>query len=571
MFRLFKKKDEYTNAKVKKEKKGGKVKFLVSILVPVLGFNILTKDKNDKPQPIYTPETGIETTVDKIPTTEVTTYEYTTIYQQNQENENNNDILSKINVSLNNTSKLLFDDYLSKVDVDYKYDDLFGIDEALAKLAEENLEAVKTHTHQIELTEEGLFDANIIMEAVKNNNIEYKNDPNLSSYKKAVLNNPTESEIRIVCAALADSLNIKIKNYPEIDIEELRCVVGNLKIFSSPSTSNAYVNHDDCLVISPNMIKLVTTMTGDKNSQTNIIKHESNHLAQKGCCDRLLESNDEKKIVGITREWETLKVNPLAWKWFYEGSAEKEMMKESNCEAITYAALVSYLDSLTMATILDKDIPIDYTERLCFQKDINKIFEQFNCVTQEEKEEIIKMMYSIDIIQYSKDDFYKAYEQVYGEEKNDTTIVKIQRELKVPICTTLTKVFYSNLSEYLVSNQLSLQDVFYLIRVFEGDLNSHLDCANDTKLLNNTKFMESYTSIQNEFFYQMSETNSINKETLVEYFNNYTVEGSTDVLKKLDADKKEFIINRYQAVKHRATSSIANIKETKTEQITKQK
>ena len=110
VFRLFKKKDEYTNAKIKKEKKSGKVKLLVGILVPVLGINILTKDKTEKPQPTYVPETGIGTTVDKIPTTEITSYEYTNVYQQNQENKNNNDILSKINVSLNGTSKLLFAD-----------------------------------------------------------------------------------------------------------------------------------------------------------------------------------------------------------------------------------------------------------------------------------------------------------------------------------------------------------------------------------------------------------------------------------------------------------------------------
>ena len=79
------------------------------------------------------------------------------------------------------------------------------------------------------------------------------------------------------------------------------------------------------------------------------------------------------------------------------------------------------------------------------------------------------MLYSICYIQNDREDFEQAYEKKYGSIQDRRNIVK--REMKQSVAKTMTKYFYRNLAERIAHSQVDLQDVFYLMNVFEAALN----------------------------------------------------------------------------------------------------
>ncbi|MDD3222329.1 MAG: hypothetical protein EOM34_16800 [Clostridia bacterium] len=460
-------------------------------------------------------------------------------------------------VSMGLDAFMAFNDYLNTVNVNYEYEEFYGIDEALNKQSSTPFVKSETHSHSIEL-KDGKFDAEAMVDVVLNNNQAYLESDEVSDFKKSTYSELTRSEIANLSSVIADTLNAEIERNPSIDIEELKCVVGNLKMFSSISTSNAYVNMDDCLAISPNMIDIASIINSDnENVERDIIVHESMHLIQKTCAD----NQKDVEVIGISHSYEDLDVNPLKWLWFLEGSAEKEMCNITGDEAITYKYKISYLDSLTMATMLRDGVSADQTEKICFQNDPEILYQQFGCENDDEKCELIKMMYTTDILQSEREDFYEKYEPVYGAVDNEEQLVPLQRELKVPICETLTKEFYENLGSYMSSGSITIDDMNYLIRVFEGDVNSHLDCANIEKAEENIEFMNVYIPIQDEFFKAVADSTDYSYEDLLERYNKYVPDEVPELLNGIDMGKKEFAIYRMNDVGDRAKYNMREMKE----------
>lgn len=457
-------------------------------------------------------------------------------------------------VQMTNGENSEFQAYLSQLATPYTYEEFYQIPQALNYANTHPRQTITTHTHSINLNSEGLFDAQTITDAVLKNNEAYLNSDTISGYRKASLNELSTSEINAISEVIAEALNYEIANSPvEINMDELRCVVGNLKMFSSPSTSNAYVNNDDCLVVSPNMLDVVQLMDQDRDAKRDVLIHEAKHLIQKSCEDNLKDNNIQ---VGVSREYGELSVNPLNWQWFYEASAEETMDNQTGNGPITYQYLVSYLDSISMATILDDNVAANTTEYLCFQKDPEKLFEQFGCDSEAEREELIKMMYTIDVLQNERDDFYAQYNPVYGELASEDELVQLQRDFKVSVCETLTKKFYENLSNYLEQHPTTIDDTFYLIRAFEGDINSHLDCANAEKLDHNQDFMDYYVGVQDNFFQSLADSNGLTIEDVTERFNTYTPTQENAEKLSIDSAKKDFIIERMEEVSDRASASL---------------
>lgn len=520
---------------------------LASIFCAGCGNSVLTNKNTATPIPVA--ETPVaETTPSETPLPETDTSSY-----------DNKPVLpyDATPVNISSDAKTTFNDFLSTIDVTYEYEDFYGIDAALEKQSNTPFVKSEMHSHTISL-KSGKFDADTMADVIIHNNKTYLESDNVSDFKKSTYSELSNQDIKDLSSIVADTLNTELSRNPSIDIEELKCVVGNLKMFSSISTSIAYVNSDDCLAISPNMIDLATIINSDNgNVERDVIVHESMHLIQKSCVD----NQKDVEVTGISQSYADLDVNPLKWSWLVEGSAEKEMCDITGDEAVTYKFKISYLDSLTMATILKDNVSVDQTEKICFQNNPEMLYQQFGCDTEDQKRELIKMMYTTDILQSEREDFYDKYEPVYGSLDNEDQLVALQRKLKVPICETLTKEFYENLSDYMSANPITIDDMNYLLRTFEGDLNSHLDCANIEKAADNLKFMDIYITIQDEFFKAAAESSGISYEEIIDRYNNYVPADSSELLNTIDRSKKEFVFYRMNDVGDRAKYSVREMKE----------
>lgn len=517
-------------------------------------------------QPVYSQSSSVQGYTQD--STSSTVFDDAVSYAYDSDKVSDDSVISNIELKLSKDDATLFNGYLSNINTVYEYDDFYGIDEALVKEASSYDKKSEKHTNSIEL-KNGLFDVDSLINVVKKNNKEYLNSDVISAYKKASLKDLDDSEIRVLSECIVEGLNYEIKNHPEIDMDELKCVVGDLKMFSSSSTSNAYVNLDNVLVISPNMINLVQIMDNSRDAKRDILLHESKHLIQKSCVDN--ENNEKETKIGISHEWNDLDVNPLKWNWFYEASAEKAMCNQTGNDVITYKYLVSYLDSITMATVLKDNVSADQTEYLCFQRDPEKLYEQFGCTNDKEKKELIKMMYTIDVLQYEREDFYDKYNPVYGEIETEDELVELQRKLKVSICETLTKKFYENLANYMVDNNMAMKDMFYVIRAFEVDINSHLDCASLEKADTNGPFMENYLKIQNNFFQYVADSSGLSQDEVISNYSSYVPNEDNKLLNGIDSSKKDFIVKRYKDVESKGDYSILEMNNMITSSNTKSK
>jgi hypothetical protein len=129
----------------------------------------------------------------------------------------------------------------------------------------------------------------------------------------------------------------------------------------------------------------------------------------------------------------------------------------------------------------------------------------------------------------------------------------IIREMKQGICITLTKYFYKNLAERVANTDVSLQDIYYLINVFEEDLSSHTDYDSSEKFTFNKEFMSYYIEVQDEFFNMIADDN-MSFDDIVNGFKEYSMALSTNnglvrncELSWLNDKEKNFLNNLIRA------------------------
>ena len=256
---------------------------------------------------------------------------------------------------------------------------------------------------------------------------------------------------------------------------------------------NARVLEDGTIIID---LKSITTYLSDPIAREKTYEHEIWHLFQRMCPSAKEEGYYQ---IGPCQYFDALEVNPLHWNWLYEAAAEKKVMTHYGAsEPLVYKNMIGYLKSLDLVTMLRDGGA--YGER-CIENatltvDYEKMFDLLGAVTDREKNEIICLLYSIDIVQNNRDDFEKALNN--GELLPADERQQVKRRLKEPICLSLTKLFYRNLAERVLCDEVSLQDVFYLINAFEEDINLHM--YYDERAEDYAAFIREYTAIQDGFF-----------------------------------------------------------------------
>lgn len=422
-----------------------------------------------------------------------------------------------INIKLNELNYNSFIAYLNSCDSTYEYEDLYEIDEAISKYKENN--QIQTHIYDI-TNGTGILTSEELYNVVTKNNSEYLSQTN--NLESNFYEEISDSSIKKVCNLIVECINTETNNNSDIDKKVVFCTLKNLKILKHKiSTANAFYNENGILSVDDENIQHYQNLNEDIDAYRQVIYHEAMHIIQSACPDQL--SKDETEM-GICQKYSSSTVNPFYWEWFLEAAAEKEMGKVLGEETNTYSAPIGYYDSLILVCILNDQISVSDLENICYEKKVGDFYKVFNANTIEDKKEIIKMMYSIEIMQFSPQDFYGAYKQKTGI---DLSIAEneenLRLNLRIDILKTFSKMFYKSLSNQLLNNKITLNTVYYLINIYESDVFAHLFYNEKERINSAVDFFDYYTELQNQFFSAVAKSNNISLDKTIDEFDNYSM------------------------------------------------
>ena len=435
---------------------------------------------------------------------------------------------SSINLNISDYNEFI--NYVNSLNFNYKYEELYDINDAINR---QSSNKNTNHSHDI-TNGTNVLTSELLYNRVKMNNEIFFDDQNKSTGYKKIKN----GYIKDICELLVNSINSELDNNQNINKKDVYCILYDLKIVGKNVTfNNASYDENDVLVVDKDNIENYQFFNNDVDAFRQIIYHEAMHIIQSVCNDK---EDIGKLELGICYKYDDLKVNPLYWSWFLEAAAEKEMGKILGEDTHTYSAPIGYYDSLILCSILNENVSVGDVESLSFEKKADSLFKAFNATTNEEKMEIIKMMYSIEIMQSKPEDFYKVYKEKYGVDLSTDTneLENLRLSLRIDILKTLSKEFYKSLSSQVSKENVSLDTVFYLINVYESDVFIHLFYNEKDRIASGVEFFDFYTELQNKFFEMLSISTDYNFDEIVDLFNNYSMNVSYEgkVIKNYNLD-----------------------------------
>lgn len=448
-------------------------------------------------------------------------------------------------LKLSSSSANDFHSYLDSVDVEYEYD--YGIDKALDLYSKNTKSNVKKHSHDIRV--DGELDKDYFYKLVKKNNkafLDSKREEHLDHMFKQY----SSSQLREICDGLIDRMQEISEKNSNLDLDMVCCYLYNIVIVEKNSAldfagftmdNRFYINYD-------NMDTGAFAMDTDDIEKTTLY-HESMHSFQ-FACDDIKGKNEDYLGVCHTYNEDDVKLNPLSWYWLIEGSAEMNMSKHLGVRYSTYKSFISYIESFNFVNILSNN---EYKplENICFQHDMNELYSLFGADTREKQEELIKLMYSIEIVINDDEEFFDLY-----EEQNDVDLItskngdnikeRVKYSIKDELMLDIAKLFYSNLADTVENGGVTLGDMYYLMRVFELDFNKHLSNAQIGNLVYFQELYDNYLEIQEELFGAIARDSGLDKQRLIDDFERYSVSTTKSVQQpSLDfmADKEKKYID----------------------------
>lgn len=414
-----------------------------------------------------------------------------------------------------------FNNYLSSLEIKYDYENLYGIDKAFKvhNAANSGTEVIVKHSHDIrsgsELTADDIY--NVV---IKNNKktLDPAN-PDASIFLVEL----DDNEIRKACEFIADFFNKESKRNSDIDMDKICCFLSNLSIVSDTLTrSHAYIDQYCNFIINPEMIKNYQELYPNINAYEQVMAHECMHIGQNACED--MEKSNEMEI-GNSFSYENLDINPLYYSWLLESSAELEMSEALGVKPTTYYNMITYFNSLMLVGMLNENVNLDDIKGLTFDKNPNQLYELFGAKTNEEKVELVKLLYSIEVMQTMPQEFIDAYYNEYNkdllidsEEENDVIL-----NLRISVLKSFTVKFYSGLANALTKGNLTLNDVYYLINIYESDVFLHLLYNEEERVEKSGNFFDFYVNIQDNFFNYLSKNTGYSSEDIIEGLENFSM------------------------------------------------
>ena len=423
---------------------------------------------------------------------------------------------------------------------EYPCEELYALDEVKSRL---NFDA-SVQAHQFSaLDAGGVLTAQSLEQKVRANN------QALLAEKPFGLAAVEDDYLSELCAFIVRVVNAMQQKYPDIDWPRVYCNLGNLKIvYDSGMLSYAQVSSELVLTISKNNTGIILNLKGE-DGFSRVLTHEVMHIIQIGCVCENIENCGRR--AGIAVYWDDFTLNTADWTWMVEGSAERNMCSLTGGKAVTYQYKMDYLCSMTMSVLLRDDVKADTLDTLCFYSDPELLFGAFGCETQEQRDELLKMMITLQVLQMQPKSFHIAYKEKYGVnlQEDEDAMNQFSYALKPGICIVLAKEFYQNLIPFLCKHSLTSNDLFFLINLFEGHLNQHLNFKNESKAQVNEPFITGYLAMREALFSALEADNP--GVDVAALYDSYKVtaagKGTLNAeLAMLPADKREFLAERAQ-------------------------
>ena len=394
----------------------------------------------------------------------------------------------------------------------YSYEYAYELDRRLAEYRQ--VKVACHHKNKLsEITADALFDV------VKENNESYLNDQSVMFHKEL-----DDERIMAICELIEEVVNQYLKEGHGLDEDRIKCTLSDLKIVrDDTSMSFASVSAEGVMVIAPRMIENGFSITGDF-SEEEIYVHEIMHVLQKECPCIYEENPDLKKAFGPFRENEDVDVNPLYDSWILEALAEKNACEYLNIGIFTYQNMVWYLDSIAFTQLPREDFQLSDVNDLSFKRELSDLYECLGAETEQEQMEALKMLYNVQIMQDCPKGFEKIYLESKGLEKmTEEEQAKLRYLMKAEACQSYSRFFYKNLANLLEEKGMPLCDVFYLIKIYEMDLNFHVAYDEEDKLSYNQELIKNYLELQNHLFGAIAEKLGVVQEEIVKEYEAYAV------------------------------------------------
>ncbi len=392
-------------------------------------------------------------------------------------------------VSISNQESQSLNSYIHSISVGYEGSEYFGINEAFQRY--QSLKEYETVSSNF-IQNGKINEIALKQQVIENNNNYFSNK---QSGKYSQLDAATFNK---VFSDLIDSLNYNLENTPNIDIGQLDENLTNLRIFRMTSQGSGATTDDGIIAVNLEDIAVRQQKYPNVDYLRMTVLHEGNHFVQVSSVKER-EQEGYTRNLGIAYSWDDLRINSLFSKWYVESSAEylKNYQYGEGSLTTTYENHVQSLEMMTLATILKENVDDTTLAKISLQPDLNKLFEIFNCQTNNDKIEVLNMMYAMEICLNQPAEFSKYYKEKTGATLN---IYEYQDSLESSIGQSLSKKFYENLVTYTAKDKHSLNEIFSIISTFELEMSRLTWFSSDSYTEIIDSFIKTYTDIQNNYF-----------------------------------------------------------------------
>ncbi len=429
-----------------------------------------------------------------------------------------------IDINLTKESYNTYAKWVNSKDVTYVYADLYDINRIMDYIDDYDNEVLaQNHQHtdlitSIDKIPTPLEIENVIVKNtnnfMRNNNGYYAVD---GTYVKMISN---------IFVGIITEYHDELS---EEDLTRLYCMLNDIVLVGIDSMDftvndlktgyNARVTEDGVIMLDIEQMKNIR----GENTIERTLAHEIIHIFQRMCKDHQIKGMTQ---IGNSQYVEQAEkdgyANSLHFQWLYEAGAEKMSMELYDADSpLVYKNMVGYLNTLDLITLIRPGYEEDSIELSQLSTNPSAIYEVFGAKTNEEKEEIAHMLFSICYIQTDREDFVTIYEKTHGEINGQETTVK--RIMKDSVVKTMTKYFYRNLAERVANADVTLQDAFYLINVFESSLSGHLIYDDASRYELNESAINFYVEIQNEFFKYIAQDSGFTYDDIVKQFGEFAL------------------------------------------------
>ena len=420
---------------------------------------------------------------------------------------------------------------------DYIYKEHYQTDDVLRRL---DFDASVENHQYCALDENGALTAAHLAALVRANNTAWLDDEPFG------LENVEDEYVQELCGLIVEVVDRMAESYPDLDLDRIYCNLGNLKILYKPGMLDyAQMNQDMIMSISQTSANILQTLKGE-HAFRNVIIHETMHILQLGCVCEDIENCTRR--AGICVYWGDFLLNTTDWTWLAEGSAERNMCRLTGESATTYQYKMDYICSFTLSLLLREEVEPDTIQTLCFYSDPQLLFDAFGCTTDAEKEEIVNMMITMEILQSQPNYFFLTYAEATGTDPRDEeeTLNQFYYSLKPAVCITLAREFFTNLTAYIQENAIPAGDLCFLLALFESTMNQHLRYTDESRESINAPFLSAYGAMRTALFQVLeAEDPELDMAALYESYSVRSEDGSLNAsFADLSPEKQEFLAER---------------------------